>query len=144
MALGSAQELAQRFEAAQEEAQALGEMAQAAGRNANITASYVQNSVLETTGQVLVSGKGCYNCSVYAGSGVVIGGIPGAFRGGQIISKGNVRVQQLGSPAEVRTYVQVPKHCYIRAVEAYPGVMLKAGSRIEKVTARMAVNILGQ
>jgi hypothetical protein len=29
-------------------------------------------------------------------------------------------------------------------VEAYPGVMLKAGSRIEKVTARMAVNILGQ
>ncbi|MGB9885460.1 MAG: DUF342 domain-containing protein [Moorellales bacterium] len=144
MTLGSAQELARRFEAAQEEARALEEMAQAASRNANITASYVQNSVLETTGQVLVSGKGCYNCSVYAGSGVVIGGVPGAFRGGQIISKGNVRVQQLGSPAEVRTYVQVPKHCHIRATEAYPGVMLKAGSRIEKVTARMAVNLLGE
>ncbi|MCR4419866.1 MAG: FapA family protein [Clostridia bacterium] len=144
MALASARELAERFELARQEAQALQQSALEAGKNANITAFYVQNSVLETTGQVVVNGKGCYNCSVYAGNGVVIGGVPGAFRGGQIISKGHVRVQQLGSPAEVRTFVQVPKHFTIRAVEAFPGVLLKAGSRVEKITAHMAVNLLGE
>ncbi|MBC7336837.1 MAG: hypothetical protein H5U01_11295, partial [Clostridia bacterium] len=94
--------------------------------------------------QVVIGGKGCYNCAIYAGAGVVVDGSPGAFRGGQIISKGHVRVRQLGSEAEARTYVQVPRNFYIKAGEAFPGVLLKAGSKLEKVTARMSVNLLGE
>lgn len=144
LAIAGLEELEARVRAAKEEAQALKESAQEAVQGAQITASYVQNSVLETTGQVVIGGKGCYNCAIYAGAGVVVDGSPGAFRGGQIISKGHVRVRQLGSEAEARTYVQVPRNFYIKAGEAFPGVLLKAGSKLEKVTARMSVNLLGE
>jgi uncharacterized protein (DUF342 family) len=138
------QELVDCLERTKQEAAAVREAAVSGASSAQIVAFYVQNSVLETTGQVMVNGKGCYNCCIYAGGGVVIEGSPGAFRGGQIISQGHVRIRQLGSPAEVKTYVQVPKNFYIRASEAFPGVLLKAGSRVEKVTARMAVTLLGE
>lgn len=144
LALNTLAELVDRVEGAKAEAQALKGVAGETAQKVQIAASYVQNSVLETTGQVVISGKGCYNCSIYAGGGVVIDGSPGAFRGGQIISRGHVRVRQLGSEAEAKTYVQVPKRCYIKAGEAFPGVLLKAGSKVEKVTARMAVNLLGE
>lgn len=144
LAISGLPELAAHVNGAKDEALALREAAQEAAQRAQITASYVQNSVLETTGQVVISGKGCYNCSIYAGAGVVIDGSPGAFRGGQIISRGHVRVRQLGSEAEAKTYVQVPKNFYIKAGEAFPGVLLKAGSKVEKVTARVSVNLLGE
>ncbi|KKM12377.1 hypothetical protein SY88_04340 [Clostridiales bacterium PH28_bin88] len=104
----------------------------AAGHTAQITVSYVQNSRLEASGVVRVTGKGAYYCDILAGGSVVVDGTPGIFRNGTISAGGDVLVRELGSPSEALTSVQVPKEAVITADRLHPGVTLKAGARVEK------------
>ncbi|HAP32686.1 MAG TPA: hypothetical protein DCQ14_06520 [Firmicutes bacterium] len=55
------------------------------------TASYVQNCILRHSGDIKISGSGCYFSSLQAGGEVIV---TGAFRGGNIRAEGNVRVKE--------------------------------------------------
>lgn len=105
---------------------------------AKLVVPYVQNSHLESSGDVIISGKGCYNSNIFAGQNVLVEGSPGVFRGGEIVAGGQVKVRELGCPAEVSTTVVISKGKTINAVRAYPGVTIKAGSRIEKLTSEVS------
>ncbi|MDS1029500.1 FapA family protein [Bacillota bacterium LX-D] len=93
---------------------------------------YAQNSHLESSGDVLITGKGCYSSNIYAGGNVVIYGSPGVFRGGEITAEGSVKVRELGSHGEALTMVSVKKGKWVVADKVFPGVTVKVGSRTEK------------
>lgn len=106
-----------------------------AREKAKLSVPYVQNSHLESSGDVYITGKGCYSSNIYAGGNVLIYGSPGVFRGGEIIAGGNIKVRELGSQAEAITLAQVGKDRTITVDRAYPGVTIKAGARVEKINS---------
>lgn len=56
-----------------------------------LTASYVQNCILRHSGDIKISGSGCYFSSLQSGGEVTVTGV---FRGGNIRAEGNVRVKE--------------------------------------------------
>lgn len=105
----------------------------AATSRADVVVGYVQSSRIQASGSVRITGRGCYYSQILAGGDVIIDGVPGLFRNGSINAGGNVKVRELGSPSEAATVVQVPPKHYIIADKVHPGVMLKAGTRAEKM-----------
>lgn len=101
---------------------------------AKLSVAYVQNSTVESSGDVIITGKGCYNSNIYAGSNVEIYNYPGVFRSGEISACGNVKVRELGSEAETITTVTIPKGKHLIADKVYPGVVIKAGARTEHIS----------
>jgi hypothetical protein len=99
----------------------------------NIIAAYAQNSKLFASGSVRITGKGAYYCDIIAAQEVLIDGSPGIFRNGSIYAGRNVRVIELGSPAEAATKIEVPSGAVITVGKVYPGVFLKAGARGERI-----------
>ncbi|HHW14753.1 MAG TPA: DUF342 domain-containing protein [Firmicutes bacterium] len=102
---------------------------------ANLRLSYALNSTMEASGWVRVFGSGCFNSHIRAGQDVEIGGLEGVFRGGSIISGGNVRVKSLGAPLGAATLVQFLPGKRVTAEVVYPNVTLKAGWQAIKVTS---------
>lgn len=101
---------------------------------ANLQVSYALNSTMEASGWVRVFGAGCFNSHIRAGQNVEVGGLEGVFRGGSIISGGNVRVRSLGAPLGAATLVQFLPGKRVTAEVVYPNVTLKAGWQAIKVT----------
>jgi hypothetical protein len=56
-----------------------------------LTASYVQNCILRHSGDIKISGSGCYFSALQSGGEVIVAGV---FRGGNIRAEGNVRVKE--------------------------------------------------
>jgi uncharacterized protein (DUF342 family) len=106
-----------------------------AADQACLTATYVENSSLESSGNVVITGKGCYSSNIFAGNDVEIKGVPGVFRGGEIVAGGDVTVRELGSPAEVVTEIKINPGKTLRADRVFPGVIIFAGTRVERVTS---------
>ncbi len=52
---------------------------------ASISVHYIQNSLVEATGDIIIKGKGVYNSSLEAGGNVLITGVPGVSRGGRLL-----------------------------------------------------------
>lgn len=105
----------------------------AAGK-ADLATGYIQNSHLECSGEVRITGKGSYSSNIFAGGDVIIQGSPGTFRGGQIVAGGNVLVRELGSPAEVLTEVRIKPGKSVKADRIHPGVVIYAGCKVERIT----------
>lgn len=101
---------------------------------ADLVTGYIQNTYLECSGEVRITGKGSYNSNIYAGGDVIIKGSPGTFRGGEIVTGGNVIVRELGSPAEVATEIRIKPGKSVKADRVYPGVVIYAGSKLERIT----------
>ncbi|HHW06943.1 MAG TPA: FapA family protein [Clostridia bacterium] len=105
-----------------------------AAAKADLVTGYVQNSHLECSGDVRITGKGSYSANIFAGGDVIIQGSPGTFRGGEIAAGGNVIVRELGSPAEVVTEVRIKPGKRVKADRVFPGVVIYAGTRVERIT----------
>lgn len=112
----------------------MGEIGEANSQKADVKCPYIQNCDIQTTGDVIVKGKGCYNTKIFSKGNVEIAGSPGVFKGGSITAKGWVKAVEIGSSAEIPTFIQVEKESYIKASIAHPGTILKCGSRIEKIS----------
>lgn len=104
--------------------------------DAYITCGYVQNCVLEASGGINITGKGCYNSQLVSVGSVEIMGIPGVFRGGSITAMGNVKIRELGSDAETKSFIQVNKESVVMADVVYPGTTIKSGPYIKKITEK--------
>lgn len=109
---------------------------------ANLVVTTVQNSHLECSGEIKILGQGAYNSNIYAGGDVTIQGLPGIFRGGEIVAGGNIIINELGSPAEIRSEVKIEAGKSLKAQKIYPRVTIHAGSRLEKITYEQSSYVL--
>ena len=89
-----------------------------------VTLPYALNSRIETTGSVLVWGRGCYNAWIVPDGDVEVNGI---FRGGRIESRGKVYIREAGSELGVLTRISVPASAQVMMGLAYPGVVVHLG-----------------
>lgn len=92
---------------------------------ADLVLAYALNSKLAASGNVVVTGQGCYNTDVDAGGDVKVWG---TVRGGYISSnKGAVVLGEAGSEIGIKTSVRVSagQHVYIGRV--HPGVRIFVG-----------------
>lgn len=93
-----------------------------------------QNSQLQCTGSVLASGQGFYQCTVKAGRAIIVNGTPGMILGSVIESELFVQAKEIGSRAEVPTFITVrASKGEIQASCVHPGTILAAGSWNQKV-----------
>jgi uncharacterized protein (DUF342 family) len=113
--------------------QTIGKLQQVALTMANVKIGYIQNSNVEASGDITITGKGGYNSELTAGGAVKFTGNPGVFRGGNILAGGNVEIGELGSPTGALTTVTVPKNARIKAKKVYPNVIIKVGGFSESI-----------
>lgn len=90
----------------------------------DVIVKYSQNSLIEATGAITVSGQGIYHTNMYAGREINVNGI---CRGGEICAGGNMVFSELGSASAVVTRVETSVGKEIRAKTAFPNVFLKIG-----------------
>ncbi|WP_422447224.1 DUF342 domain-containing protein [Thermoanaerobacterium sp. DL9XJH110] len=82
----------------------------------DIRMKYALNSNLVATGNVYVTGHGCYNTMINAGGRVDIYGV---FRGGEIYARGDIYIKELGSEVGVNTRVYTEMNSKVVIEKAY-------------------------
>jgi len=93
---------------------------------ANVQLQYTLNSVVETTGDVFVTGQGCIDTKIIAGGSIYVSGI---FRGGGIDAGDNVTVTEAGSKIGVPTLIRVPEDKSIFLGKGWENVILQIGKQ---------------
>lgn len=92
----------------------------------HVRVGYLQNSSVEASGSVTVTGQGCFYSTVLAGTGFSVAS--GVFRGGKItVESGTVQARELGGPAGIATSVNLLKSGRIVANLVHPNVMISIG-----------------
>ncbi len=92
-----------------------------------IKVKYVQNCTLQSSGDVIIEGQGCYISTITAGGVVIVSGNPGVARGVKVVSNGNVTVKELGSDFDTQTSVAVNCNSKVSAGLIHPNVTVKVG-----------------
>lgn len=88
---------------------------------ADVTVGYLQNSSIEASGQVQVTGKGSFYSTVLAGKGFAIAG--GVFRGGEVtVNEGKITARELGGPTGIATSAQITTDGEIAINLVHPNV----------------------
>lgn len=97
----------------------------------DIKVGYLQNSKVEASGTVEVTGKGCFYSTVLAGNGFKIPA--GVFRGGQVtVNEGTIMAKELGGPKGIATVAQVLRTGSIVSSLVHPNVTVVMGSQSYK------------
>ncbi|MDN5361171.1 MAG: uncharacterized protein PWP70_218 [Moorella sp. (in: firmicutes)] len=96
----------------------------------HITLNYALNSKLQASGQVKVTGRGCFNTEIIAGGKVEIHGV---FRGGSIYASDDVFAQEVGSSGGARTLIRVAEGKTIKAGKIWTNCTLQVGKRIRQI-----------
>lgn len=92
----------------------------------SVELSYALNSVIHCSGDIIVSGKGCYNCNIYAGGKLTIDGI---LRGGEVYAQKGIQVKEVGSSFGIKTMMAVPKGETIRMDHVWEGTVIQIGKK---------------
>lgn len=92
------------------------------------------SSVMQSSGNVFVSGQGCVNTNITAGGHVVV---KGSFKGGEILCEGNADINELGSNLGAPPVVRVASGSTIKINKAYEGSVLQVGKRRVTLTREM-------
>lgn len=101
------------------------------------SAIYVKSAlscVIQSSGTVNVTGQGCVNTNITAGGNV---NIKGSFKGGEILSEGNVDINELGSNLGAPPVVRVSSGSTIKIRKAYEGSIIQVGKRRVTITKEM-------
>jgi predicted RNA-binding protein Jag len=97
----------------------------------DVRVGYLQNSRVEASGTVTVTGQGCFYSTVLAGAGFSVGN--GVFRGGKVtVESGTVQARELGGPAGISTTVRLLKGGQITARLVHPNVTICIGTQSYK------------
>ncbi|MBO8129699.1 MAG: DUF342 domain-containing protein [Peptococcaceae bacterium] len=121
-------EILQKVDAAQEC------INQLAKWKANITVPYTANSILEATGDVIVTGGGCYNTVMHVKGNVEISGI---FRGGEIKAGGDIKIKEAGTELGIKTKLQTAFGRNISLQRAHKGLIIQIGNRSTQLDKSM-------
>lgn len=94
--------------------------------NDAIELSYALNSVIHGSGDVVVTGKGCYNCNIYAGGTLTVHGV---LRGGEAYAQKGMKIKEVGSSLGIKTVLAVPKGETIYIEHAWEGTVVQFGKK---------------
>lgn len=100
----------------------------------NVFVRAALHSVVQSSGNVHVTGQGCVNSNITAGGNVVI---KGSFKGGEILCEGNADINELGSNLGAPPVIRVSAGGAIRVSKAYEGTVLQVGKRRVTLTREM-------
>jgi len=93
----------------------------------NITVNYVQNSLLRTTGDIIVTGQGSIASELEAGGSILIPN--GKVRGGRLIARDKIKIYELGSPTgDSGVNIQLLDNCCMEAKFVHPVVTIEHGT----------------
>lgn len=93
----------------------------------NVTVNYVQNSIIRTTGDIIVTGPGSIASELEAGGSILIPS--GKVRGGCLIARDKIKIGEIGSSTgDSGVNIQLLDNCCLEAKFVYPGVTLEHGT----------------
>jgi hypothetical protein len=97
----------------------------------DVIALYVQNSRIETSGQITITGTGCYNSCFYTDDAVHIEGV---FRGGRIRAQKNIFIGEAGSSGLLMKQgeIQLAADSEARFRKVYENIIIHFGKRVFK------------
>lgn len=98
--------------------------------NSSVFLRYVQSSIIGASGDVVVSGQGCYNTNIFAGGKVKVTGV---LRGGSIQAS-EVFINEAGSEMGVKTVIKVPENKSIIINKVNSDVTLYIGKYSKNIT----------
>ncbi|MEK4025159.1 DUF342 domain-containing protein [Sporosarcina sp. FSL W7-1283] len=91
-----------------------------------LQASFALNSILYSNGKIHIMSKGVYNCSITALHDIAIKGV---CRGGEVIGRRHIDLDETGSAAGVKTNIQTDEVGEIRIGTAHPGTVIQIGNQ---------------
>lgn len=94
-----------------------------------VKVSYSQDSKIESTGNIILTGKGEYVSEIISNDGVYFTDLSSVTRGGCITSKNEIKCANVGSNAFVRTILKVESGGHIWIDMAFPNTKLIIGRR---------------
>lgn len=94
----------------------------------DLICSYVQNSVLNAGGSIVLTSDGGYFSNLAAGKDVRVRGV---FRGGEISASGSVYVDEVGSPglSGGKAKIRVDEDAAVYLYKVYPETTVQVGGR---------------
>ncbi|AWI03652.1 flagellar assembly protein A [Clostridium drakei] len=95
----------------------------------NIKLSYCQDSNVQSSGDVVISGKGEYISNIIANGNIYFMQERSVARGGSLNAKNEIKCRIVGSTAGVSTKLKVEKDGHIWIDEAYQNTVLLVGNR---------------
>lgn len=95
-----------------------------------LQAAFALNSMLYSNGDIHIRSKGVYNCSITALQDITIKGV---CRGGEVMAGRNIELDETGSPAGVKTFIQTNEEGIIQIGKAYPGTWIQIGSQRHEI-----------
>lgn len=104
-------------------------------QKARVSVSSAHGSNIKCSGDVVVTGKGCVNTTIYAGGDVKI---TGPFKGGEIFSEGNVEVDELGSNLGAPPLIRVKSKNFVKVGKTLPGSVIQIGSNRVNITKELS------
>lgn len=93
----------------------------------DINAGYIQNSLLTTSGNIIITGKGCYNSNLICRGNVEFKRPGSVVRGGKIEAQGDIKLQEVGSNAGTMTEIITEGDYSIICTTAYVNTLFKIG-----------------
>lgn len=99
----------------------------------DITFSSALHSTITSSGNVLVTGKGCSHTTIHAGGRVII---PRAFVGGNIFAQKGVTIGLVGSKTGAKSIIEVPESATIQIQLAMEDTVIKIGKHSYIFTER--------
>ncbi|MCR3921385.1 MAG: FapA family protein, partial [Firmicutes bacterium] len=97
----------------------------------NISVLYCQNSTLDASGNIIISGQGCFHTDIISQGNIEIRGVA---RGGTIKAEKNVKIYRVGSDAAIRTDIIVPTGQIIYIGQVYENTVVTVGKESFRFT----------
>jgi len=104
-------------------------------RKAKVVVNSAHGSTIKCSGEVLVTGKGCVNTTIYALGNVKING---PFKGGEVYSEGNVEIDELGSNLGAPPLVRIKSKSYVKVNRVLPGSIIQIGANRINLTRELS------
>jgi len=102
------------------------------GEGLSFEARYVQGARVEASGDIIISGQGCYQAYLFAGRSVRVRGRPGVVRGGVVQARERISANEAGSAAGSPTLLKVEARGVIEVGTVHPNVTLQVGTARHK------------
>jgi uncharacterized protein (DUF342 family) len=92
----------------------------------NVTTDYIQNSVINASGDVLVTGRGVISSDIHAGGNIKVTNPKSVVRGGKIFPGQKALINELGSNTDVICIVRINEGCELEAQLVHPAVTIES------------------
>ena len=92
-----------------------------------VTASYIQNSVVKSSGDIAVTGRGVITSDLLAIDNINIVSSKSVVRGGRVSARGTIRLNELGSNGNVTCSIVLQEQSKLEAKLVHPAVSIISG-----------------